>query len=323
MAKLPIPIVIVGGGRWGKVWASVITAARGSGEHLAMVARTDFDAARAWAAETVDAAGVTVYQSISQAVASIPELKLAIVCSRPSDHLKDSLEAFDCGLHVLVEKPIATRAAYGIQMVQRALQAKRKLAVVTEFAFIPALHQCVRDLSLKSESRRKITIYWHDPESECRYGSTKVRHAEVDVLTDLLPHALSIFSTVAPSSQFQIADAWQSDSGSRGHIRLRDVSSSDYLMVFDLVSSQRRRVVEVVSGDDIFAIDFSSRYSSITINGRPGVLDPLLQPMNSTLRLQLGALISEIVIERVGLLEPAVQALINIQTEIEDCGNRI
>jgi predicted dehydrogenase len=316
-ADLPMPIVIVGGGRWGKVWTSVITAARGSSRHLMMAARSDPDAARAWASESSEADGIVVCPSITQAMALMPELKMAIVCSRPGDHLKDALEAFDHGLHVLVEKPMSTHAAHGMQLVERSLQARRKLAVGTEFAFIPAVHQCVQELSLKSHL--KVTLQWDDPPGEARYGATKSRHTEIDALTDLLPHAFSIFRTLASSCDFQIADAYQNASGHCGSLRFQDRHSSDFLLTFDLASRERRRVLEVVNGADLVVIDFSAKRSTITINGQPHALDPVLQPMTSTLRLQLGAFLSEILAEKKEFsVDPAIQALIDLQKQREE-----
>jgi predicted dehydrogenase len=320
-AELPVPTLIVGGGRWGKVWTSVITSARGSSMHLMMAARTDPDAARAWASESSEAAGIVVCQSIAQAVALMPELKVAIVCSRPGDHLKDALEAFDHGLHVLVEKPISTHAAHGMQLVERSLQAQRKLAVGTEFAFIPAVHQCVQELRLTSNL--KVTLQWNDPAGEARYGAAKSRHAEIDALTDLLPHALSIFRTLASSGELQIADAYQNASGTCGRLRFRDYHSSDFLLTFDLASRERRRVVEIVNGADLVVIDFSAKRSTITTNGQLHALDPVLQPMTSTLKLQLGAFLSEIAVERKEFrVDPAVHALIDLQKELEDFPNQ-
>lgn len=283
-----------------------------------MAARTDPEAARAWASGSPEAAGIVVCQSIAQAVALMPELRAAIVCSRPGDHLKDTLDAFDHGLHVLVEKPISTHAAHGMQMVESALQAQRKLAVGTEFAFLPAVHQCVQELGLSPTSHLKVTLHWDDPAGEARYGATKSRHAEVDALTDLLPHAFSIFSTLAPSRELQIADASQNTSGNCGHLRFRDRHASDFLLAFDMASRVRRRVVEVVSGADLVAIDFSAKRSAVTVNGRPHALNPVLQPMTSTLRLQLGAFLSEIAAGRTEFpVDPAIQALINLQMELE------
>lgn len=320
-AELPVPIVIVGGGRWGKVWTSVATAARGSSRHLMMAARTDPDAAQAWASESSEAAGIVVCRSIAQAAALMPELKAAIVCSRPGDHLKDALEAFDHGLHVLVEKPISTHAAHGMQLVERALQTQRKLAVGTEFAFIPAVHQCMQELNLTSHL--KVTLQWNDPPGEVRHGAAKSRHTEIDALTDLLPHALSIFRTLASSCEFQIADAYQNTSGNCGRLRFRGRHSGDFLLTFDLASRERRRVVEVVSGVDVIVIDFGAKRSTITVNGLPRALDPVLEPMTSTLRLQLGAFFSEIAVERKEFpVDPAIQALIDLQKELEDFPNQ-
>lgn len=317
-AEIAVPIVIVGAGRWGKVWASVITAARGSSRHLVLAARSDPDAARAWANEADEANRILVCQGVAQAVTLMPELKAAIVCSRPRDHLKDALAAFDHGLHVLVEKPISTHAAHGMQLIERSRQVRRKLAVGTEFAFIPAVHQCVRELSLSPMSQIKVTLHWDDPADEVRYGTAKSRHPEVNALTDLLPHAFSIFRTLAPSREFHIADVHQHSSGNSGYLQFRDRHFSEFILIFDLASRKRRRVVEVVSGCGDVSIDFGAKHHAVKVNGKAHALNNLLQPMSSTLRLQLGAFLSEISVETTKFsVDPTIQALINLQEELE------
>ena len=317
-AANPMPVLIVGGGRWGKVWTSVLTDARGSSKHLAMAARTDVAAASSWANESAAAQGMTVCNSISQAVALMPSLKTAIVCSRPRDHLRDVLEAFDYGLHVLVEKPISTKAAHAVQLMERSLQVNRKLAVGTELAFIPAVQQCLQEFGLGMSHNLKASLYWSDPVDETRYGSVKARHEEVDAMNDLLPHAFSIFRTLASSVEFRIADASQDSSGNKGYLLLRNQRSSEFRLMFDLAAQQRRRSVEVNCSAGVIAIDFSSNCSSIKLNGSPYPLNTSLQSLTSTLRLQLGAFFAEIAAPQTEFtLDPTVHALIDLQMELE------
>jgi hypothetical protein len=85
-----------------------------------------------------------------------------------------------------------------------------------------------------------------------------------------------------------------------------------------LAARQRRRSLDVISSAGLIAIDFSSSCSRITLNGSPYPLNPTLQPLTSTLRLQLGAFFAEIGAKRTRFTsDPSVRALIDLQTELE------
>ncbi|QHE83744.1 Gfo/Idh/MocA family oxidoreductase [Hydrogenophaga sp. BPS33] len=291
-AASPVPTLIVGGGRWGKVWSTVIAGARSNAQELVMAARTDPFAVRNWAAREPGCSELAVHESIAEAVASRPQTALAVVCSRPQDHLRDVLESIRCGLHVLVEKPMSTCSENARHMLTAARQARRRLAVGTEFAFLPALHQCVHAWGLATRAGLEVRLVWHDVLSEARYGATKSRHAEVDALGDLLPHAFSIFHTLAPGNRFHLAHAHQTPDGNAGVIRLEGQRSGVFTMDFDLASQERQRRVEMRVGTDRVVVDFQEKQSSMFVNQQPYALDPRLVPLNSTLRLEWGAFVA-------------------------------
>src|SRR5262249_18518042 len=140
-AALELPITIIGGGRWGRTWASVIATARGSARGITIAARTDPDDVCAWAAARADLAGLSIVSSLSEAITRDQQPVAAIIASRPRDHVDDGLAALSHRLDVLVEKPISVEVDKGYELLAATRAAGRVLAVGTEFAYLPALHQ--------------------------------------------------------------------------------------------------------------------------------------------------------------------------------------
>lgn len=313
---MDVPIVIAGGGRWGRTWASVVAAARGSGKGLTIAARSDPVAVRAWAAAQSNLAGLCVVANLAEAMKLHPSPAIAIVASRPRDHVRDVLEALQLGLHVLAEKPLSVDVRDGHSLLAAARKAGRVLAVGTEFAYLPALHQIAREMA--GRGRIRLRLDWDDAATEFRHGATKVRHDEVGLLQDLLPHAFSIFQVFAPDVLFHLVDAEESPSKSRGRIKLEDDLGGTYELFCDVEAAARRRFLEIAIGDTSAALDFSSSTPSLMIDGQPLPLDPQLAPMTSTLRLELGAFI----VMATGAIETTfivdgISALLALQQELE------
>lgn len=286
-AAQQVPIVVVGGGRWGRTWASVIAAARGSGRGITIAARSDPDAVRAWAAKRHELAGIGIVPVLGEAMVSEAQPAVAIVASRPRDHIRDVREALRLGLDVLVEKPVGVDARGGWSLIAAAQESGRVLAVGTEFAYLPALHQLAGEIAKQRAVPLSFSLKWEDPAREFRYGAVKARHDEVGLLSDLLPHAFSIFQAFAPRAAWRIVDA--SEGGSRGRIKFSDDAGGICEFRCDVAASCRQRILEI-SGDTLNAtLDFAGTTPSLQVNGQMRDPDPQHAAMNSTLRLELGA----------------------------------
>jgi predicted dehydrogenase len=315
---LPVPIVVIGGGRWARTWASVIAAARGSGEGLIMAARTDPDDVRAWARARADLAGIAVVSSLAEAFAVKPRPAAAIVSSRPYNHVSDSLEALRQGLHVLVEKPVSLDVASGRSLIVAAQEAKRVLAMGTEFAYLPAFHQLAGELVTRDERDIELALEWHDLAEEYRYGATKIRHEEVGLLFDLLPHAFSIFRIFAYQDKLNIVGSRHDETKARGHIEFRDARGGRFEVRCDARATARRRCLMIKSGAARASVDFGNARPVITIDGRPHSLDERFVAMTSTLRLELGAFLAEATgATSVTFISSEIPALLALQDELE------
>jgi predicted dehydrogenase len=294
IAATDLPVVIVGGGRWGRTWASVVAAARGSGRGIAIAARTDRDAVRAWAAERLELAGICIAATLGEAMESGARPVVAIVASRPRDHVRDVLEALRLGMDVLVEKPISVDAQGGRYLLEAAQETGRVLAVGTEFVYLPALHQVAGEIAKRKAVPVRFLLKWDDIAGEVRHGAVKAWHEEVGLLTDLLSHAFSIFQIFAPGAAWRIADASESEDRSRGRIEFADDAGGCYEFLCDVAAGGRQRILEI-EGDAFNArLDFGEASPSIWIDGRRCAVDPQFAAMTSTLRLELGAFLAAV-----------------------------
>lgn len=121
---------------------------------------------------------------------------VSIAC--PSEHHADvALEALAAGLHVLVEKPIATTLPDALRMRGAALEADRKLMVGHVERFNPAvekLRELVADGRLGTVYRAHAT----------RVGPLPTRIQDTGVAIDLATHDLDVMQYVLDSSIHEI-----------------------------------------------------------------------------------------------------------------------
>ena len=220
-ARLPAGIAVIGGGRWGKVWLQVIARARGDVRDVALVSRSHATDVIAWAAARTDMDGLRVVSTMSDAFAPYGLARIAIVATRPADHVRDALAALEEGAHVLVEKPLSHDAAEADRLVRAAQDRRLLLGIGTEFALLPAFHQGAAVLRERGHPPQRMELAWTDSNGEHRYGAAKARHPEIGILDDLLPHAVSIFSVFAPDATLTIESALESAERTRGHLRFR------------------------------------------------------------------------------------------------------
>ncbi len=121
---------------------------------------------------------------------------VSIAC--PSEHHAEvALEALAAGLHVLVEKPIATTLPDALRMRGAALEANRKLMVGHVERFNPAvekLRELVADGRLGTVYRAHTT----------RVGPLPTRIQDTGVAIDLATHDLDVMQYVLDSSIHEI-----------------------------------------------------------------------------------------------------------------------
>ena len=169
-------IVVVGAGHLGKFHAQKIAAMEGAA--LAGVIDTDQGKAHALASQY----GVEVFDNLPATRADA-----AIVSATTTAHASIAIEAMRQGMHVLVEKPIASSLKEAQDMLECATAHDRILSVGHTERFNPAVSAALH----VAQRPRYITAERLSPFSG--------RSLDTDVILDLMIHDLDILATLVKS----------------------------------------------------------------------------------------------------------------------------
>lgn len=174
----PVRVVVVGAGHLGTYHLQKMR-----GDDLAeLVGVVDVDEGKKTRAEEN-----FLIPSADSLAAFEGKAEAAIIAAPTAHHLELGREAFSYGMHVLVEKPIASTADEGRELVAAALVANRVLQVGHVERFNPAVAAC---LELLEQPGYIVTE---------RLGPFTGRSTDIDVVLDLMIHDLDIVAALVPS----------------------------------------------------------------------------------------------------------------------------
>ncbi len=181
---------------------------------------------------------------------------VSIAC--PSEfHAGVALEALAAGLHVLVEKPIATTLPDALRMRGAALEADRKLMVGHVERFNPAvakLRELVADGRLGSIYRAHAT----------RVGPLPTRIQDTGVAIDLATHDLDVMQHVLDSSIHEIyADGGRFQHDSQEDLltclaRFGDESQAETLGLLDVnwLTPEKKREIALIGENGLLRASY-------------------------------------------------------------------
>ncbi len=281
------PLVIVGGGRWARVWADVAATARGGAKNIAIVSHGHVNEVRNWLRDKPLIKDISVVTCLDDAERMMTAPIMAIIASRPRDHVRDAFEVLERNGSVLVEKPMSDDTTLAHRLVDFAMARNFFVGVATEFAFLPALHYVANNLHDAGDIIRSIDVCWTDPAGDERYGDIKRDHSEVSILTDLLPHFISLISTVLPDTVPKLEMAAETQTA--GKLTLVDTLGRQFNLQCDKAASDRVRSIEIVCDKTHITLLFPSKIPRVILNGVELQIPESWLSMDSTLRLELGA----------------------------------
>ncbi len=266
-------VAIVGGGRWARVIASVLTESV-SGEHtVSLHTRRGFEACVAWAGARGDPR-LRVERDWP-----IDRPDAVVVANAARDHLAAAERAVEAGLPVLVEKPLGLDAARADALVSRARELGVTLAAGHVFLFAPLLAVFAERVAARG-GPRAMALTWTDPAAEVRCGERKSCDASISVVEDVLAHAHSI--------GWAASGALGTIDGADGPVSLtRDGKEARLTLRFDGVplaltlareAPARARRLEVTLADGQASIDFTVEPGTIVEDGAPVSVEVLRSP---------------------------------------------
>ncbi len=235
-----IRVGVVGLGVFGRHHARHYAAS----PHASLVAVADRDPARAEAAAR-EFGG----QAFTDPLALIGKVDAVSIATPATDHARLAREFISAGIHLLVEKPLASDAESARDLVARAQERSLILQVGHIERFSPA----VREMKLRIDGPQRITTVRRSTWSE--------RSGDVDVVLDMMIHdidhvlaiagspvkAVSASGAVVKSRYADEAEAW-----------LTFANGAIATLSASRVSDRQERRLTVTDGLRVFAADLAA-----------------------------------------------------------------
>lgn len=121
----------IGLGSWGRRWAELVQST--TGFEIGAVVDPD-PVSRAWAAEQLNLPAETIYPNLADALAGAT-IDAALITTPPETHRTVAETTLAAGLHVLIEKPLATSLDDAQAMAATARQMGKTLMVSQNYRF--------------------------------------------------------------------------------------------------------------------------------------------------------------------------------------------
>jgi predicted dehydrogenase len=187
-----IRIGVVGVGYWGSKHMRVLRSTEGVTSVVGVDARYSGEG---HGKQDCDGVGYADLES------ALPDVDAVVIATPPSSHAGLGLQAIAAGKHVLIEKPLATTSAEAKSLVEAAEVAGVVLMPGHTFEHNAAVHK-LREIIMNRDLGQ---LYYLD----CARLNLGLYQSDVNVITDLAPHDISIANFVLGSRPTTVT-AWGS-----------------------------------------------------------------------------------------------------------------
>jgi predicted dehydrogenase len=204
------------------------------------------DANACRAAEIASRYGTRVFPDLSSLLAAVDAVSVAVPTS---DHFRIAARALEAGVHVLLEKPIASTPDEGERLVALAAERKLVLQIGHLERFNPAFTAAVERI--------------HDPRfiEVHRLSPFTFRSVDIDVVLDLMIHDLDLVLSLVKKpirEVFAVGVPVLSERVDIANVRLHFVAGTVCNLTASRVSLNRERKLRVFQPDCYFSVDFAN-----------------------------------------------------------------
>ena len=281
-------ILVVGGGRWARVYLSVLADL----EHVfskIIVVSSHGGQALADAIAQADARrpGQFAQAQDLRTVLETQPVAAAILANAARDHARLALELVARKIPLLVEKPVALTEAECASLIAAAKAGGTPLMPGHVLAFCAYLDNFAAAARQALGPAQSITIRWADAAVETRYGESKAFDAGLGVVEDAGAHIATILSKLLGGK----AGAAQESVIARGGLAVElrgQWNGIPYQIGLERDGAKRERLILWQNRDGLEArLDFAAEPGTIEIAGRAQSADPQWPRPHGPLTLQL------------------------------------
>ena len=244
---------MVGGGRWARVYARVLSKLPDLVSAVTVVSPHNAAGMRQWIdAERLD------YRVTGALDPSACDA--AIIVNAAADHESSAVQFLEAGIPALVEKPFALSAAGAARMIETAQARNVYLAAALVFRFAAYID---RFAALLPAAWERLSVTWTDPADESRYGERKSHDPKLPMAADVLPHVVSILDTLAPHATIACRSVAADQGGAEVEIEL-SLNGRPCLVHLGRNAEKRVRLIQAAAGAQRCELDFSTEPGRIT-----------------------------------------------------------
>jgi predicted dehydrogenase len=256
-------VLLIGGGRWGRVHADILRRVLPADGELTWVSAHNRQALALLTSAWGDTGPrFRILGEIEEALAAGQDA--ALIVSAPHMHAVHARTMLEANVPVLVEKPFVTRSLDAAELVRIAEQRGLFLGAGLHLLFTQYLRRFRAILSDKEV--RTVVVEWHDPENETRYGEPKRLNLSAQKIHDVFSHVWSIIQVLFPNRPMVVSGV---SVGAAASTKIRlDVAGVEIIARLDRRAQHRRRRVSVVFADGGSAeLDFATEPGLIVVDG--------------------------------------------------------
>ena len=261
--------MLVGGGRWGRVHASVLMKLLPPGSEILWVSRHNYSTVLASAAERQGQALVTVIESLEQAIKRKPNA--AIVVTAADTHARVAQTLLEHGIPTLVEKPFVLNTKDAVDLIELASASEIVLGVGLHLLFASYLSH-FRSL-WQNRPVAIARLQWLDSEVETRYGEVKRIDVSTPKVHDVFPHLWAILRVLFPAHETLVGDV-KSLAGGSACLQFTMGDVAIHAHIGRRASARSRRVDLTFLDGGTAMLDFTNEPGTVTLNGNVVASDP-------------------------------------------------
>ena len=266
-AQNPIHVAVIGAGAFGRNHARVYHRLEQQGEAVKLEAIVDADTKRA--DEVAAEYGVRAFGSIEQMISTRWEIQAASVAVPTVRHLEVGRRLMEAGIHVLIEKPVASTLAEADELIRVARQSGRIAQVGHLERFNPAVQATVPLIT------RPMFFEVH------RLSVFTERSLDVDVVLDLMIHDLDVVLSFVRSPVEEIRAVGLpilSGKTDIANVRLEFGSGCVANFTASRVSTERVRKIRFFQPGQYISIDYGRQDVLVFTVGVEGRGEPSVNP---------------------------------------------
>ncbi len=191
-------ILLVGGGRWSRVWLAVMHDRLGPQTEIHWITRHGLSQAHQLAAT------VPRKVTVDTDLPDRDDFDAALVATAPDTHFEQARHLLGRRIPTLCEKPLTYQLSQAEELKQFSEQNDVPLGVNLELHYANYLEQFLGFMDRASGPFSTIHFDWMDPWEETRYTEIKYADIYTPIVQDMFPHCWSILRKLFPA--YRICD---------------------------------------------------------------------------------------------------------------------